>query len=680
MIENDDRASISASVARLLLVPKPAVVKLACDLDPDNASRYKEERLDEIVRRLSRVKDLNEEMIRAIFDKFRYPRRISLYTFLVGSPETITQSALRDGLAATTKEDEDSLEPVIGEESHRIGRVELCNEPEEQFEGIRESRFRYIRQRSYLDETETLKQYRELGFGFVWVDDEAKVLIVLCRDEGAARMIARGVNVGCEAAPLPGRFSKEILKRHFDPNNRRRFSLYDPVSRERSIVMRPSRDSNGEMWRDSERLDNSYHRTSDFYEEELGENAKTGLGITSDKGRIYLTRTIAAPVFRKWAPLRLRGLISDVRSEFDDLLAMASRIDVAATGLNIQGAKARALATRILALVASVIRDRGGQGTVPLLSTMEEVSMELKQHFLPTGEVYCGKCLGPVPVKDTTPQMGDEVEDIFGHRIRLDDNSRTLQPTASFVLAAQKAAASLMGTAPREDITFCLSGGMVHVFQTKPASSFACSFDDIDVLAAAAPPLIDLAPDEVEALELRLCKYKEKCTNKANPSVKGQPTSEDCEACSRAGLTSPTNRCLMRLFAGMPEYRPSPHGGAEPGDVMFLCRVEGQQWWFKGLAKGQLKNARNHRATISSRSDLGKDLLSQVVTQYFADGRDAILGIVTCNDLQMDLKMNITELVKRRQGRSLVCFVGPSQLLRLLHAVAPTPDRDTALP
>jgi hypothetical protein len=110
---------------------------------------------------------------------------------------------------------------------------------------------------------------------------------------------------------LPVRFSKELVDQHFSIEKAKWLSYYDPGTGVRRSI------SGRGLWSKTEQeiqvRERQYVRPGSLYEEEVVEGVVTGLGVTSNKGKIYLTRALPTSLLRAWARQRLPDLVRDVR-------------------------------------------------------------------------------------------------------------------------------------------------------------------------------------------------------------------------------------------------------------------------------------------------------------------------------------------------------------------------------
>ncbi len=579
------------------MVPKPAVVELAKRVDPDNAGSYARERQAVIIERLARTGAVTSDLVQEEFDRYRYPERPAMYLYLLGDPSQISLSAASEAVRNVGIEPRHALSAAPASTDGISDEQFIFYEEEETFDGIREWRFRYFRRKAFLNQDEDWDTRLEAGYGFVWVDDVEHALIVICNDERVVRSLVRRVSAATSIQPMQVTLSKGVIARHFRSDDRRRYSLNDQATGERMTTARKSASQVGPMWQESQRFDSEYERPTDFYEERLPDGTIVGLGMTSSKGRLYVTRPVTTSVFREWAPERLRGILRDTRGEFDEVEAIAAQIDVDALGLRLRRNADKNTAASVLAGVVASLRSGMTRLSFPLPSSTEQVSRALSGYLQTTGEVYCDECLGPALVgTPLLPGQEQDVEDVFGHTIHIcaDDPGLVFQPTARFVAAARDAAASLLKTGARDDFTFYLAGGAVHVLSAPKADDFLCDFDAVDVLAAAATPAGDLTGTTLAELSDRIRGYGEKCSKTINPLLRSTtPTAQNCISCLTGQHAGRTYGCLMKLFSPVPGCTPSPHGVNESGDVSFTCRVNGTQWPFKGLLKGYPKSRKS---------------------------------------------------------------------------------------
>jgi hypothetical protein len=277
--------------------------------------KFGDMRQAELVSEVEKQPTIAAKDVDALYENYRYGRSLTFYLYLF--PDGLTEPTIEEiqaaldelaGLEGFSLEDE-----VDGAEDYESeappDKIILMDE--EQLNGIREIRFRYFVVHRFLSVDEQPDHVLQTRYGFLWLDLELGYMAILSRDERANYLLTRALSDCLQAIPLPVRFSKELVDKHFSIENVRRVSHYDPGSGVRQSI------SGHSLWKEFEEeitaREQRYVRPSSIYDEEVADGVISGLGITSGKGKIYLTRTLPTSVVRTWGMRRLPELVRDLQ-------------------------------------------------------------------------------------------------------------------------------------------------------------------------------------------------------------------------------------------------------------------------------------------------------------------------------------------------------------------------------
>jgi hypothetical protein len=295
----------------------------------------------ELVRKADELVNVTEADIEELYENYRYGRRPSFYLYLLPNglnrPDSKELQALLDRLAAWDRFDlppEMDTNPAPRDETSPDQVIVLG---EEDLDDFFEIRFRYYVPHRFLNVDEQPDQVLQSRYGFLWLDLELGYMAVLSRDERTNRMLTRALSKCLRAIPLPARFPKELLDKHFSIEKAKRLSYYDPSTGVRRSI------SGYGLWQRFKKeileREQLYTRPSTLYTEEVAEGVTSGLGVTATSGKIYLTRTLPTSVVRAWARRRLPDLMRDLQElrasqpdSFSRSLDTVNRMRLSASG------------------------------------------------------------------------------------------------------------------------------------------------------------------------------------------------------------------------------------------------------------------------------------------------------------------------------------------------------------
>jgi hypothetical protein len=272
-------------------------------------------RQEELVRAADREPAITEADIDDLYENYRYGRRLSFYLYLLPSDLAEPRlEAFQSALDELANEHDTQLLDEIATASEANGEGspnQILLLDEEDLDDIREIRFRYHIVHRFINSDELLDYVLETRYGFLWLDLTLGYLAILSRDERLNSLLTRALSKCLQAIPIPIRFPKEVLDEHFSIEKAKRLAYYDPGTGVRRSI------SGRSLWDKLEdeivARERQYARPGSLYDEEVADGVISGLGITSRKGKIYLTKTLPTSLVRVWARQRLPDLVRDVK-------------------------------------------------------------------------------------------------------------------------------------------------------------------------------------------------------------------------------------------------------------------------------------------------------------------------------------------------------------------------------
>jgi hypothetical protein len=346
----------------------------------------------DLVREVDRLPSITEEDVEHLYESYRYGQQLAFYLYLL--PADLAQPdhvGLQDALDELSALDE--IAPVIGaatvedcEAETAPGQIVLLDQ--EELNGIREIRFRYFVPRRFINVLEHPDQVLQTRYGFLWLDLSLGYLAILTRDESVCSPLIRALARSLGAIPLAVHFPKELLDKHFSIEKAKRLQYYDPgTGLRRSISGRGLWQKSGAEILARER---QYARPGSLYEEVMANGVVSGLGITSTKGKIYLTKRLPTSVVRAWAIQRLPDLVRDVKELRADQPISFSRSIDAINRMRLRVAGKAAVINIVEALLKS---DQDDLTSVELpLTALEIYDALVGKYFDPYLRAQCSVC------------------------------------------------------------------------------------------------------------------------------------------------------------------------------------------------------------------------------------------------------------------------------------------------
>lgn len=312
----------------LYLVPVLAVRKLlAQKLGEDEARLAELNRLarDQLVLAVDREYSISEDDVTHLYNSFRYGRRLALQLYLLphdftysGTWDTIVDAIVaQTGVAAVLDETANGGEEDADDYDCDVvkGRVIYCDS--DPFDDVLEIRFRYLVVHRYLDQQEDAAEVLETRYGYVWLNAVQRYVAVLAKDGSIAAAMLDIIAQRLKVKPQSVQFPRDLIDRHFELQNAKRFTHLDANTGVRQSISGDREALAGYLGEINAR-DIRYQRPGVLYEEVLDETMRSGLGISTKRGRIYFTRTLSTQQIRHWVGTRLSDFVADLRASLDE--------------------------------------------------------------------------------------------------------------------------------------------------------------------------------------------------------------------------------------------------------------------------------------------------------------------------------------------------------------------------
>ena len=418
----------------------------------------------DLVAEADRLPAISVADVETLYENYRYGRQFSFYLYLL--PDGLTSPAMEpvqdalDGLSTSNHLElaELSMAGEDYEAETAPGQIVLLDE--ERFDGIREVRFRYYVAHRFLNADEESDQVLQSRYGFLWLDLDLGYLVILSRDERVNDLLTQALGTCLRAFPLRVSFPKELVDKHFSIEKVKRVSHYDPGSGVRQSI------SGRSLWQSHEQellnREQIYARPSSLYEEEFGNGMTSGLGVTSNKGKIYFTKKLPTSVVRAWGIQRLPDLVRDVKELRASQPGSFYRSIDAIQRMRMRSAGKGAIMGIVEALLQTE-REELTSVTVPQ-SALAIYEALAGKYFSPYLRVQCGQC---EETADLCPKCESEKLDLNGPQLRCKECRASISDGESVVLRCLNGHVT---TVPREEVWSIAPN---HWFQKRMASIFA---------------------------------------------------------------------------------------------------------------------------------------------------------------------------------------------------------------
>ncbi len=626
---------------------------------------------DELIELVGRTVEITEANIDELFEEYRYGGRASFYLYLLRAhPSSVGIVSVDDwnnelaGLQEPTDDEGQDLDV-------RVIDIEPL------LEGISEIRFRYTTKYKFIDSlTEEPSSINELSFGFLWLNLSHDYMVIMSKEEKAKSVIANAVDTLFTCDPVAVRFTKQFVNNNFSIEDMVSSSWHDPRN---EINYRMSGENlMRNVGDDVTRHEDHFERMAGMYKEAIPDGRQSRLGMHLDKGKIYLSRLIAATDLREWMYTRLHPLILSLgRLGPADAVQMTTQ-PLPELGLSSDGEHAfRQIAGLIIGL-----RETAGQTAVMTISTGKLYHSMRSYFFAPEPRIYCEECenddmprcshCGSDRMQGTT--RGFRCEDCGhaaflpnvvvtcsrNHTVWIDhpENHLVLRPKHNLQteLARFMRAETNIVYNPDEEFFWIRDGQLHYITNPNPVALLPEDLDEYRRLPERSAIDSDLW-NRASGLMLIT---KEKC--QAN---NGSPTADNCRDCfehNRGRI------CLPKVFRAInPSFMPIPHSGLEFGDISMDVAIHGARKVLLGMLKSASAVRRRSQEQGSITSSEANSWVSQIVRQAIRDQRVEVFALATPRALNEEFTSSVKMLAKMSY-KPFVVF-GHEELTRMMCAL-----------
>jgi len=650
------------NIDKLRLVPAFAVRQLLQQKDSDRGGRYENMSQDRMVKEAENVPSITASDIETLYENYRYGGKVSFFIYLIPeNAEVVSADQIAERLDALDVNEEDE------EGQSTISQVKILDHPS--FDELTEFRYTYLLKKHYLNELDETASYVERRYGFIWVDFVHLYIAILAKEERLNHLLIDQITGLIGARPLSVVLPKDLINQTFHFEDLQGASHYDPITGTKQRIAWPPRSPNPENIGVVKQRDQAQRRSNSLYQEHIAGDTSSGLGVTAEKGKVYLLKTLPTSALRQWGRRRLPELVAGLR----EIQHTNAHVFLQTLQSNFQfkgvGQPGKQLALDLMERILTCRQQ--GVSSVPLNIPIKQLIDHMRRSFFIQFEPYCEQCANNAEtvcphcessslVPNSEGLICENCKTFFdyeqslsikcneGHTIHLTEilSSLTLSPKKAFleILAGEinKVETRLFD---HDCEWFCIHGSMLDYLHQDKSVRF--QLEDLGNFPSL-PLLPPSDSGEYKELRIEIRNLKEKC----QPAI----SIELCQSCVE---NREERLCLMKLFHNcIAEYTPQPHHGNEFGDVNFPTELFGRETYFRGLLK------KYESGEISIRHSLGRDILTQVITQDARDRIDTALAIVTATKLSPQLETELERQVRYYQGK--VSIVKEQQLMRVL--------------
>lgn len=362
----------------------------------------------------------------------------------------------------------------------------------------------------------------------------------------------------------------------------------------------------------------SYDMSNTFLDEKLDDNTNSTLGINCKAGKIYLTKNVNATQFRNWSINsinKITNYLNDI-SNCQEVDIFKSRNILANT--NYKG-EVRNIVEEICYSAFMSINNE--ETSLILNNDIIKIYKTLKDKFYYSlfgycdscneeTQLFCDKCskanLKIVDDKFFCLECGEIINNICcdeGHNIYNLELIKILRliPKKEFIDEINNLLFSNFNI--RLDGSFIIERNHLNIH--KYSNREILDYSSVKEFLELSKIIINDGDETIKEYN----KIKEKCSKSNNVS---------CSTCDKR-----QNICIMKLFWGFGEYRPSPHQGHEFGDVNFkITYKNGREYNFVGIAKSRPKTG-----ILNLSSKEGREMIQQILTMSH-DKRVDVIGAI----------------------------------------------------
>ena len=577
----------------------------------------------------------NEEIDRC-YEEYRYGLKpgFSIFSFKSNKKLSINQvcSKIQEKLknVSNNEDEQPTIKNIIYNNSENFKE-----------ENLTEYSFYYSKKYSYINEKEEPTYIYELKETFVWISTEDNFVAIKNCDERVIKKLSSVISQIYEAELYPIVLTKELVKKIFG-DRRKKVSGINLNANEKEAEKIMISDSKLNEKEELKKQLEPYTTTSETLEINVEDVINT-LGINNSKGKIHLTKNMAATSFRKWSITTIREIIkyiSNNETEFEIFKAKNVMSNEKWINYTVEQKK---IIEEIIFKIMCFSKNRNYN---PIIQAKIDYT-KLSKYFMNKIFVDCNECndaycvprcnCGSYDIKMTSNQtiicsncgnILNHLECEEGHKVSVNN----LEKTNIYLIPNSQLYMDIISFL-NENLTiqfngcFSIINNSLQILEESKGCLLKASeikeFNDI------VKTTIEIS--EKESLCAKLKRIKEKCSTS---------TKENCINCDSSNI------CILKLFTTYEGYRPGPHHGHEFGDINFKVTYKNEQFEFVGIAKS------NCNLTRSSKE--AREMLQQILVASQDKHRIGIIGAICPAKFDEQLVKDIEYLAKCTQSKIII--------------------------
>ena len=503
--------------------------------------------------------------------------------------------------------------------------------------------FTYLSKYTYINDSDEPDYIYELKDCFVWVNLKNNFLAIKnCPNDIQNKLLNLFSNI-LNVSLYNIKITKKLINEVFNGKIKKGTFIKPDATDEEvtKIIIADDELTKKKIYQDGV---SSYDMSNTFLDEQLDDSTKSTLGINCKSGKIYLTKNVNATQFRNWSINSINRIINYLNdiNNCKEKDIFQSRNILSNTNYS---SDEKSIIENICYNIFLYINT--GETSFLMQKDVIVIKTKLKSKFYTTlfgfcdickeeTQLFCPKCnrSNLKLIKDSiccmeceeniTTFLCDEGHNIYGKNlvdiIRLLPNREFIDEINSYLLT---------NFGIRLEGSFVLEGNHLNIH--KYSSGEILDYTKIEEFKKIQEINIINIKDQLDKYN----KIKEKCRKCSN---------EECSIC-----TNNTNLCIMKLFIGFGNYRPSPHQGQEFGDVNFKITYEGKKEYnFVGIAKSRPKSG-----VLNLSDHASREMIQQILTMS-RDKRVDVIGAICPAKFHDQLRQELYYLAKITKVRIII--------------------------
>ena len=583
-----------------------------------NLKRY------QLIKIIEQITKITSQDIENSYEQFRYGLKpgFTIFNFSKSNIDILN-------VEIVTLEINSMLDKISYLEDAKFKNLKLKNIQEIK-DNTYEVSFVYLSKYTYISEEDEPNYIYELKDCFVWLNlDNNFIAIKNCPNDIQNKLLmcfSKILNVSLYNIKITKKLIAEVFNGKI-----KKGTFTKPDANEDEVAKITISDN--ELYKKKIYTDDvsSYDMSNTFLNEQLDDETNSTLGINCTAGKVYLTRNVNATQFRTWSI----NSINKITNYLNDI-QNCKESDIFESRNILANTKYSKEAKKIIENICYNIFLHLNTGEISFLikNNVVKINQLLKNKFYNSffgtcdtcneeTQIYCNSCNKSnfKLIKDEIfcLECGENVSMLLcdeGHVLNLSSIEKIVKliPTNEFIDEINNLLFTNFGI--KLDGAFTIDGNYlnIHKYTTGQLLDYSKILDFKEICQIS-----------LSNLEEYLCLY--------------QKIKEKCKKCSNSSCTNcitTNDLCIMKLFVGFGDYRPTPHQGQEFGDVNFEVTYEdGKKYNFVGIAKSKTSTG-----ILNLSSKESREMIQQIITMS-RDKRVDIIGAICPAKFHDQLKQEL---------------------------------------